>query len=209
MTELLKQRLVGFAVLILMMVVLVPWVLDHTEMEPTVPSDAAHAMQSPADTKHLMTPSRGKGNAALKKHVRHAQKHSVAKQPLVLHQQTKVVQPPIIMVAPHGNSPSLQAKNSVTKSTPGPIVTRHVILAQDRYHHWLAQVGSFMAPMNARNLLSSLTQANLPAKMQRYAVNGRLVYRVYLGPFRGENEAERLALSWLAKHGSMAQKRQR
>lgn len=66
--------------------------------------------------------------------------------------------------------------------------------------NWYVQVGSFESQTNARKVLQELYGAGLPTILQTVTVGKSLWYRVRVGPFTGEDAAQR-ALAQVRKQG--------
>ncbi len=191
MTELIRQRLVGFAVLIFVMGVIVPWVLDHAEVDSLasesatggIPDSIPEAVAKSSAQHIFSTDSRT-----------HSKTHAVGgvlAEPSELHQQTKVKQ-----IAQEAEPNALLYK----PSSSGRLQPKWILL-QDEHGGWLVQVGSFSSFFNAKKLLVTLTHSGLQSKMRRTVVDGHGMFRVFIGPFPCKDVAKRKVSQWQANEG--------
>jgi cell division septation protein DedD len=171
MKELVKQRVVGIAVLLLMMMVVVPWMLNQVTVgaEETKVDTVAIA-----DAQLIQVPAMGK--SATSKGVPLAAEAKASKinhtKPLIFHQQTKAE-------VPH-ESP--KARPVVKSNSMGG---------------WYAQAGSFSSKVNAERMMAPLKKAHIPCNTAHYVVAGKSIYRVYLGPFAKRGQAIAQASPWV------------
>jgi DedD protein len=180
MNEVVKQRCVGIAVLIVMMVVVVPWLLDRAEVGSALDHRAsvtsAHVMKS-GEGQHAGKPfvvaalaSNDSGHlASLAIH---------KNKPLVLHQQTKAVVPKV--VGHHVDKQIVAKKVKASKPSKSLVV---------KPSGWYVQSGSFANRTNAESMVASLTKKRFASIIKRYMVGGQSVYRVYVGPFAQRDQA--------------------
>ena len=169
MTEHIKQRMVGIAVLLLLVVVLVPWLLGHIAVD----SEQKVADQTAIEDAQLVqVPTMTRGTSAHTSTSRVAPAKITPKKRLVFHQQTKAEVPNV----------HPQAKPQIQ-----PIITQG----------WYAQIAGFSSKINAEKLVSRLKKSQIPCKLERYASVGKRIYRVYLGPFSGKSQAYEQARPWM------------
>lgn len=85
---------------------------------------------------------------------------------------------------PHAKRPALKVDESLGEPQGG----------------WFVQIGSFGSQGNARNVLQKLYGLGMPAVIQTVPVDGKLWYRVRVGPYRDE-AAAMAALAAVRRNG--------
>jgi cell division septation protein DedD len=78
------------------------------------------------------------------------------------------------------------------EEAPLPRATLRVdeTLGEPQANGWFVQIGSFESQSNARNVLQKLYGLGLPAVIQTVPVGGKLWYRVRVGPYAAQAEAD-------------------
>ncbi len=172
MKELVKQRLVGIGVLILMMVVVMPWLLNHVAIASTPMERGEHELTSPIIAHSARMRTKRPSMATAKQEAVDHQRMENKDKPLVFHQQTKAELPKAIEQRAEPAKPVLA---------------------------WYVQASSFSTKKNADLMMLTLDAKHVPAIIQRHAVQGKRVYRVYLGPYSSRKQAIALSRSWVKR----------
>ncbi|MCU7931459.1 MAG: SPOR domain-containing protein [Candidatus Thiodiazotropha sp. (ex Codakia rugifera)] len=169
--ERLKQRLLGGAVLVALIVIFVPMLIedpvetrtvsDHTiPAKPPIKEQATVRTVPPAKTERstpsITTPGVEPKRVPASKPVTEATPQS----------QTKP-------------KPKPESKASTAKSQSSPTA-------------WMIQVASLTNEQNAKKLVASLRKADLPAQMEQVKLDGKQHYRVRVGPEVDHRLAEKM-----------------
>ncbi|MET0063853.1 MAG: SPOR domain-containing protein [Candidatus Thiodiazotropha endolucinida] len=169
--ERLKQRLLGGAVLVALVVIFVPMLIEEpverrTDSDYTIPVKPALNKSVPEKRNQQPRATEPQPVPAIKKP--EPQKMSKP-EPTV----TKEVKPPV-------SKPVKASGNASNRPSPTA---------------WMIQVASLTNEKNADNLVKRLRKADLPAQMEKVRLNGKLHYRIRVGP----EVDHRLAEQMLAK----------
>ncbi len=167
-----KERLLGAAVLILAAVLIIPAVLDGPQTDKTVSTDLE--LPVPDTREAVADPVRS---------------HTVAigePGPMPEGRQEPPTAEPVEEPGPPAPVPPVRRPAA---DGDAPAVT----LTPASASGWAVQVGSFTSETNARRLVELLKDAGYPAFVLRGVVNGRVMFRVRVGPEPDKARAEALA----------------
>jgi DedD protein len=177
--EQLKQRLVGAAVIVSLIVIFVPMLLDEpddtgsVEVDTRIP-DKPPELQQPLPSREI-----------LPKPVPVVPMTSVAEL-----EQTPATEPEIAEQEPAAPPPIEPVPaNSVTKP---PVEEDVAETVRPTPGAWLVQVASFSQQENASRLVEQLKESNMPAQLQQVVVGGKRLYRVQMLPQLDRKDAEKL-----------------
>lgn len=162
--ERLKQRLLGGAVLVALVVIFVPMLIDEpierrTVSDHTIPVKPVQKKVAP---------------------VKRVQPLKVAKpQPekITKSEPTRTKPANLKEVKPPEVKPKPVAKNTSTRPSPSA---------------WMIQVASLTNEKNAKKLVKELRKADLPAQMERVKLEGKQHYRIQVGPEVDHRLAEKM-----------------
>jgi DedD protein len=164
----LKQRLLGGAVLVALVVIFVPMLIDepverrtlsdHTiPVKPTVKQSIPEmTAQSQKETEPRPVPT-----------VTTPEPKKTPKSEPVVKKKVKPVE----------SKPVETSKKESTRPSPTA---------------WIIQVASLTNEQNAKKLVESLRKADLPAQMEKVRLNGKLHYRIRVGPEVDHRLAEKM-----------------
>jgi len=165
----LKERLLGAAVLIVAAVILIPVVLDG----PRSPDTESRQLTLPA-------PDADKDSRVRSDSTRTHTVEIGDKQQSRPQEDRRVNT--LAVVGEEDSPPS-----------PVPPVQRSELQTASSGDSWAVQVGSFSSESNARRLVEHLKESEYTAFVVRNVVNGRLLFRVRVGPEPDRGRAEALA----------------
>jgi DedD protein len=166
--ERLKQRLLGGAVLVALAVIFVPMLIEgpverHSVSDHSIPA-----------------------KPVVKKSVPEMQ----------VQRQPKVIQP---RPAKTQEEPQPQAitkpetvATGVDKPVAKPVKAAERSKTKPSPKAWIIQVASLTKETNAKKLVENLRKADLPAQMEKVRLNGKLHYRVRVGPEVDHRLAEKM-----------------
>lgn len=175
-----KERLLGAAVLVAAAVLIIPALLDGPPRERA------------GDTRQLALPA--SESATLRTHVVDLEGGANAS-PAAVERDTASATPAPATDRP-GEPPPLAAlpttrpRDTLVDKAPA---TAAPVPARAEVEAWAVQVGSFSSETNARRLASLLESSDYPAFVVRNVVDGRVMYRVRVGPEPDRERAEALA----------------
>lgn len=168
-----KERLLGAAVLVLLAVLIIPVLLDGPQPSGEVSRNLElPAPQSPAGRTHVIEVQPGEAPV---------QPAAAATSPAPAAEQSPSAPPPA------DESPTAPADSIA----PAATATSPADAVQDEIQGWAVQVGSFSSETNARRLAGLLQASDYRAFVVRNVVDGRVMYRVRVGP---EPDRERAAV---------------
>lgn len=167
-----KERLLGAAVLVIAAVVVIPALLDGPPRE------------ADPDTREIELPAADA--PALRTHVVDLDDSSDA---------TPATQSPAeTQPAPEPGADDEPPLASAPLPQPSPVAPAlPAVPDAAEARGWAVQVGSFSSETNARRLASLLSASDYPAFVVRNVVEGRVMYRVRVGPEPDRERAEALA----------------
>jgi len=174
--EQLKQRLVGAAVIVSLIVIFVPMLLDEpddsepVEMDTRIP-DKPQALQDPLPSREILpkpVPAQPTPGVAEPEPVQPPEDWSAEEAPSVPDQKASENTPSVVETPSSGES---------GRSTPAA---------------WVVQVASFTHRENATRLVERLKQADMPAQLQEVKIGGKQHYRVQMLPQLDRKDAEKL-----------------
>ncbi|PVV06463.1 MAG: hypothetical protein B6D72_14475 [gamma proteobacterium symbiont of Ctena orbiculata] len=176
--ERLKQRLLGGAVLVALVVIFVPMLIEEP-VERTSVSDYKIPAK-PAVRRPL--PEAGSQQD------RKIEQHQVA---------TPAVKPDSKPASEPTPEPTPEPKPApVKESTPPAAEPKHAPRsspARPSPTAWVIQVASLTNENNAKKLVEQLREADLPAQMEKVKLNGKQHYRIRVGPEVDHRLAEKMA----------------
>ncbi|MEW8561819.1 MAG: SPOR domain-containing protein [Candidatus Thiodiazotropha sp.] len=176
--ERLKQRLLGGAVLVALVVIFVPMLIEEP-VERTSVSDYKIPAK-PAVRRPL--PEAGSQQD------RKIEQHQVA---------TPAVKPDSKPASEPTPEPTPEPKPApVKESTPPAAEPKHAPRsspARPSPTAWVIQVASLTNENNAKKLVEQLRKADLPAQMEKVKLNGKQHYRIRVGPEVDHRLAEKMA----------------
>ncbi|WP_412851617.1 SPOR domain-containing protein [Ectothiorhodospira shaposhnikovii] len=175
----LKQRLVGAAVLVALAVIFLPMLLDGAGREARL-SLSEPVPPEPVFERPVPAP---------------IQEQRLAAAPQA---------PPVVRESPMPSTPPPQPRpqaRSVPESVPtppppaeprSPVAARSPEPGTPVAGGWVVQVGSFGQEANARGEADRLRRAGFPAFVERTSADGRVLYRVKVGPELERHAAQSL-----------------
>lgn len=191
-----KERLLGAAVLIAAAVLIIPVFLDgprppetvSTQLQLPVPGDDTRAAGETSRTHTVqIKPGRDPGAGSLG-----ADDGAVPPEP-VPPANNPVIEP---VTAESTPEPTAVTRNSAPAADEPPAEPapdgRVPTLPVPAATGWAVQVGSFTSESNARRLMEHLKGSAYPAFVVRNVVNGRVMFRVRVGPETEKARAEAL-----------------
>ncbi|MET0068838.1 MAG: SPOR domain-containing protein [Candidatus Thiodiazotropha sp.] len=176
--ERLKQRLLGGAVLVALVVIFVPMLLEEPVERRTV-SDYKIPAKPP-----VRRPLPEAGNQQERAIEQRQAVPPVAKSESKPASKAEAEPTPEAKPAPVKESPPPAAKPEVApRSSP----------ARPSPTAWVIQVASLTNENNAKKLVEQLRKADLPAQMEKVKLNGKQHYRIRVGPEVDHRLAEKMA----------------
>ena len=162
--ERLKQRLLGGAVLVALVVIFVPMLLDEpierrTVSDHTIPIKPVLKKSTPE-------------KRVEQQNLADSQPEKISKSKPA---STKTVNSK--EVTPLVSKPIKETKDTSTRSSPSA---------------WMIQVASLTNEKNAKKLVEQLRKADLPAQMEKVKLNGKQHYRIRVGPEVDHRLAEKM-----------------
>lgn len=203
----LKERVTGATLLVLIAIIFVPWVLDgdtsapiaQTELTLPAPTTVVVTERSELDKPVMPRPAPPRG----------VERERIAPKPITVSESSS---------APTANPGTAPVPTPKPKPQPEPVVAEPVVekpaaqrpkpapkpapVATDPTSGWAVQVGSFSSQANANKLADKLVGLQYKAFVSRKSVNGRVWYRVRVGP--RTTRAEAVELSKRLKRDSQA-----
>ena len=182
MDEQLKQRLVGGAVIVSLIVIFVPMLFE----EPVDTEQVATETWIPEQPKALREDTDSRDPLP---------------QPIAPVPNTQVLdEPPPVTQTPPAAATAEEAETPVTvppASPDKPLVEvppqpSPRVVDSETPSAWLVQVGSFTQRENATRLTESLKLAKMPAQLSEVSIGGKHLYRVQMLPQLHKKEAEKL-----------------
>jgi DedD protein len=164
----LKQRLLGGAVLVALVVIFVPMLIDEPVERRTL-SDHTIPVKP-----EVITP-------IPEKRVQQQREAEPRPVPAVTTPEPKKTPKPQPVV-----TKKVKPAESKPVDTPKKESTRPSPTA------WMIQVASLTNEQNAKKLVESLRKADLPAQMEKVRLNGKLHYRIRVGPEVDHRLAEKM-----------------
>jgi DedD protein len=177
--EQLKQRLVGAAVIVSLIVIFVPMLLDEPDDSEPFEMDTRIPAKPPVLRQPL--PAR----ESLPKPVSAVPMTSVAES----EQEPAGESAPAEAQPPAGESDPPLAQESLSQA---PVDGGEAASGRSTPTAWLIQVASFTHRDNATRLVERLRQADIPAQLNEAVVDGKRHYRVQILPQLARKDAEKL-----------------
>lgn len=170
MDQPLKQRLIGGAVLVSLVVIFVPMMLDESADLDTDPADLVfpdkpQALQQPLKAREILPEP--------------IPLPPIAMEPEPTPVPDTVEQPEV--------QPEPDPQNLIKQRTETRIANT---LAKTPLA-WVVQVGAFSSLQNASKLVDNMKQAKLPAEIKEIVVGGKKLYRVQTLPQLDQRDAEK------------------
>lgn len=208
MNELVKQRIVGVAVLVVMMVVVMPWLLNTTSVEPAQvselikPVNVAQEEATPVETSALAV-NEVKAESAPSLAKESSQKINLAQ--AAKSQDKEVVKAEVMEHVVEASAKEKEKPlefHQQTKSNVPEAVREAAAkaVALESGQGWYGQVASFTQKENSEALMKKLEAKGLPTKLRRVASRGKRVYRVYVGPFEAREVARMNVKPLVSRH---------
>jgi DedD protein len=201
----LKERLVGAAVLVAIMVWLVPWILDGPE---TPLETGANSLQLPAaeEPMPMRTQTLRLGDVAEESAPALALAAPAEAPPASSPPEPSPVaeeREPVAAAPPASDRPAASPPTPTrVAATPAPAPPPAAAPAPAK-GDWVVQLGSFSEEANARRLAERVGTFGYKAAVSSIRSNGRTLYRVRVGPMATRGQADATA-SALAAHGVTA-----
>ena len=174
----LKHRLVGATVLILAAVILLPRVLTGTDVESAHPRVSARAApQIKPKVLSVVSPSSLDSSEGLTK-----TRIEIIDQPAV---GKAANDPESVHSTDRRSADDIDDRSVEFRLSTGSPVSESIVTG------FIAQVGIFQRPKNARGLIANLRNDGIDAKEEIIEMDGREAVRVWLGPFSTRSEAIR------------------
>lgn len=197
----LKARLIGAAVLVVLVVALVPELL--TGPKPSQPQSTG--MQGARSTRSVTIELGGEAGGVAEP----AAERAPVSQPVARTETPEPLPPPVAappeaprVAPPAGRAieaqagaappPAPEPRRSPPEAPAEPPVDRTAAAAGGG---WSVQVGAFSAPASARKLVQELESAGFRAYVSPFRRSGKELHRVRVGPEPDRHDAERLAAS--------------
>ena len=161
----LKHRLTGAAALVLIAVVVIPWFLGGSNSPPRSGTVAPPVVQP--DSEFVAT--LGRSNTTSE-------------------ESASFIEPK----AAQGQGPSQGATPAMTSQEASPEVkgTDSAISEREVRPEWGVRLGSFQTPDDAEKLELQLRENGVFTKRELFSRNGVSAWRIVLGPFQSEEQAE-------------------
>ncbi|MBT8136478.1 MAG: SPOR domain-containing protein [Gammaproteobacteria bacterium] len=176
-----KERLLGAAVLIVAAVIVIPAVLDGPGQPQTVSQEIT-----------LPAPATPTAADPVRTHTVEVQPDQTSEpEPVVEPEVVTIDQEPPVSVPPAPVPPARQVIEQAAVDAPS--ATAPAAAPAPPPAGWAVQVGSFTSETNARRLVEHLRDADYTAFVVRNVVNGRVMFRVRVGPVPDRERAQQLA----------------
>lgn len=172
-----KERLLGAAVLIAAAIIIIPALLDGPPQE------------RPGEARELALPA--PESPGLRTHVVDLDENAPqpARTPAARNVAPLPAAPATASPSPAAPPPRADVPERAGAENIAAAATRPAAEVQA----WAVQVGSFSSETNARRLSGLLESSDYPAFVVRHVVDGRVMYRVRVGPEADRERAEALA----------------
>lgn len=173
MSEQLKERLTGAAVLVILGALLIPEFLSGPPADDLTGSE--ELLLPAADTQPVRT-------------------HTIR-----LDQKQDAAQPPVAQAVRSESKTARQDAGSATAKSPGekpaakPAARDTAQPAQSQTGGWVVQAGSFSSLENARRLTATLQSMGYDSFISEMVIDGRKLHRVRIGPPANRKAADRIA----------------
>ncbi|PUB91121.1 MAG: hypothetical protein DBP01_04035, partial [gamma proteobacterium symbiont of Ctena orbiculata] len=168
MEERLKQRLLGGAVLVALVVIFVPMLIE----EP---------VERRADSDYTIPVKPALNKSKPEKRIQQPKAAEPQPVPAITKPEPQKISKPAPTV-------TKEAKPSVSK----PVKATGDTSNRPSPTAWMIQVASLTNEKNAENLVKRLRKADLPAQMEKVRLNGKLHYRIRVGPEVDHRLAEKM-----------------
>ena len=179
MEQVLKERLVGAVVLVVVSVAIIPWVLDG----PNRSHRTTESFDLPAAT----------SNSEIQEGNSKTFRFSLADEQAANTDQ-----------AADGNGDGKKAQVIAPRTTTAQDSAQVAARAQANLFGWTVQVGSFSNRGNARALVGNLKSQGFEAYINEHDTGGTLHFRVRVGKFELRDEADSLAIRIRGETGEPA-----
>ena len=176
-----KERLLGAAVLIVIAVLVIPSLLDGPRSPDTVSEELTLPAPTPGQNEATPEP--------LRTHTVEVETRKTPAEDETLPVAAVEKALPTVPAPPASQETELEPP--VPDAAPAAVPAPAAIPAPA--DSWAVQVGSFTSESNARRLVEHLKGAKYPAFVVRNVVNGRVMFRVRVGPEPDRSRAEALA----------------
>jgi DedD protein len=208
-----KRRLVGTAVVVLLLVIFVPMLLNEEPSEP-LPKEDTQIPPRPAiepSTRAEMPPSQGGLEAAPTPRelpippVSQPTASRAQSPPTGPGTKTRSTETAPASATTRRPEPATRAPERAAAPTPQARTERRPPPAPPGVSSWVIQVASLTEPQRAKNLERDLRAKGFPAFIQDAQVDHRTFHRVRVGPEADRKRIERMAASIKAKTGLSVQ----
>jgi DedD protein len=196
-----KRRLVGTAVIVLLLVIFLPMLLEEEPQEPV--SDAELAIPPSPDFDEGFDP--GLSNPP-------AETFAVPSDPepavTEFYPETAEAEPTAVPAEQHSPAPEPRAEvgaEPVAEPTPEPGAAPEPARSAGDGPSWIIQVASLSEMARAEKLEQTLRSKGFPAFVEKAVVRGKTYHRVRLGPELSRKEIEAMAASLREKTGHKGQ----
>jgi DedD protein len=164
----LKQRLLGGAVLVALVVIFVPMLIEEPVERGTL-------------SNHTIPVKPKVEKSVPEKRVQQQRETEPQPMPTVTTPEPKKTPKPEPVVAKKDKPPESKSVETTKKASTRPSPTA-----------WMIQVASLTNEKNAEKLVESLRKADMPAQMEKVRLNGKLYYRIRVGPEVDHRLAEKM-----------------
>lgn len=204
-----KRRLVGALVLVLLAIILVPAWLDGSARRlrdedafvvPLPPPDNRKPLVEPEsigeqlDTEIPKLDPLPELEPVVEPELADVEKQAdeVAETPVETPAETAVAKPePEVVPAPVEVDLNVQPESTETVETETQSAIEVEVAESAKLQaNWIVQVGSFASRENAEAMVSRLKKGELKAFLREFKSNGDSIYRVLVGPFVRQTEAD-------------------
>jgi DedD protein len=213
--SLVKERLTGAIILVVLIVLLVPELLSGPSRSAPAPQGAATSSEEPplrsytidlADEPHTAAGAASSSSTSPQA-TGPAQPTTIVESPAAPAQPEAATVEPVPTVAPHESPAPPQAP----ESTPAPVIPQQVAREQpqppsshrsaqqaprsntpEAAGDWVVQLGVFAKHANADRLAQELKGQGFRALVSEVSVSGRTLWRVRAGPVAERSAAEQL-----------------
>jgi DedD protein len=207
----LKERLIGAAVLVALGVWLIPWVLDGKKEQVDLDSADA-ALRLPTPEEPLPVRSQTLSLDEPEPFVEPEQPATATARGSAPEPDEPIPAPPpaeepVVARADPAPAPNVQrpAEAAPQKPEPAPPAAPVPAAARtDTKGDWVVQLGSFGEEANAKRLAQRVSTFGYKPDVSNHRANGRVMYRVRVGPYATRPQADASA-SALSAHGLPAQ----
>lgn len=176
MDEHLKKRLIGAIVLVALAVIFVPMLLDEKEADTGLTRTNVPPRPEAPFTSRIQPLAAEVAPAPVP--LQEPPPVKVAKPPVETKPQpTPKVEPPKAVVSQPAKATVPKAKPATTSVPPSS---------------WVIQVGSFSSQENADKLVKQLRAAKFPAFLKKIVVDGKVMFRVRVGPEVDQKKAQQM-----------------